>query len=142
MNILLTGGAGYIGSHVCLSLLELGHNITVIDNLSTGNIKLIPPKAAFIECNINDVQIINSLLQKKKFDLLMHFAGFVQVEESVRNPKKYFDNNTENSKILFKRNYVFVRMFKSSRSKCHMKTYISQMIFRKRISRKHIRRHS
>ena len=101
MNTLLTGGAGYIGSNATLALLDAGHEVTIIDDLSTGNIKLIPPKATFIECNINDVQTINSLLQKKKFDLLMHFAGFVQVEESVRNPKKYFDNNTENSKILF-----------------------------------------
>ena len=99
MNTLLTGGAGYIGSNATLALLDAGHEVTIIDDLSTGNIKLIPPKAAFIECNINDVQTINSLLQKKKFDLLMHFAGFVQVEESVRNPKKYFDNNTENAKI-------------------------------------------
>ena len=101
MNTLLTGGAGYIGSNATLALLDAGHEVTIIDDLSTGNIKLIPPKAAFIECNINDVQTINSLLQKKKFDLLMHFAGFVQVEESVRNPKKYFDNNTKNAKILF-----------------------------------------
>ena len=101
MKTLLTGGAGYIGSNAALSLLDEGHEVTIIDDLSTGNKKLVPPKAAFIECNINDSQTINSLLQKEQFDLLMHFAGFVQVEESVRNPKKYFDNNTENAKILF-----------------------------------------
>jgi UDP-glucose 4-epimerase len=101
MKTLLTGGAGYIGSNAALSLLDEGHEVTIIDDLSTGNKKLVPPKAAFIECNINDSQTINSLLQKEQFDLLMHFAGFVQVEESVRNPKKYFKNNTENAKILF-----------------------------------------
>ena len=53
MKILLTGGAGYIGSHAAIALLEGGHKVTVIDNLSTGNKKLIPPSANFINCNIN-----------------------------------------------------------------------------------------
>ena len=101
MHILLTGGAGYIGSHAAIALLEGGHKVTVIDNLSTGNKKLIPPSANFINCNINDVMTISQILQKEKFDALMHFAGYIEVEESVSNPKKYFDNNTKNSKILF-----------------------------------------
>jgi len=101
MKILLTGGAGYIGSHASLALLDAGHQVTIIDNLSTGNKKLIPSNTSFVECNINDTATVSALIQKEKFDALMHFAGFVQVEESVRNPKKYFDNNTENSKILF-----------------------------------------
>lgn len=101
MKILLTGGAGYIGSHASLALLDSGHEVTIIDNLSTGNKKLIPTGASFIECNINDVQIISNLLKRKKFDLLIHFAGYIQVEESVSNPEKYYKNNTENSKILF-----------------------------------------
>ena len=57
MKILLTGGAGYIGSHASLALLDSGHEVTIIDNLSTGNKNLIPINASFIECNINDVQI-------------------------------------------------------------------------------------
>ena len=101
MKILLTGGAGYIGSHAAIALLEDGHKVTVIDNLSTGNKKLIPPSANFVNCNINDVTTISQILQKEKFDALMHFAGYIEVEESVSNPKKYFDNNTKNSKILF-----------------------------------------
>ncbi len=101
MKILLTGGAGYIGSHAAIALLEDGHKVTVIDNLSTGNKKLIPPSANFVNCNINDVTKISEILQKEKFDALMHFAGYIEVEESVSNPKKYFDNNTKNSKILF-----------------------------------------
>ena len=100
MKILLTGGAGYIGSHAALALLDYKHEVTIIDNLSTGNIKLIPPNANFVKCNINDIKIVSSLIQKEKFDALMHFAGYIQVEESVKNPKKYFENNTENSKIL------------------------------------------
>ena len=101
MKILLTGGAGYIGSHASLALLDAGHQVTIIDDLSTGNKKLIPSHATFVECNINDALTVGALLQKEKFDALMHFAGFIQVEESVRNPKKYFDNNTENARILF-----------------------------------------
>ncbi|MDC0192144.1 NAD-dependent epimerase/dehydratase family protein, partial [Alphaproteobacteria bacterium] len=101
MKILLTGGAGYIGSHAAIALLESGHKVTVIDNLSTGNKKLIPPSANFVNCNINDVTTISQILQNEKFDALMHFAGYIEVEESVSNPKKYFDNNTKNSKILF-----------------------------------------
>ena len=66
MNTLLTGGAGYIGSNAALSLLDAGHEVTIIDDLSTGNKKLIPPKAAFIECNINDTQTINSVFSKRK----------------------------------------------------------------------------
>lgn len=101
MKILLTGGAGYIGSHTSLCLLDNGHQVTIIDNLSTGNKRLIPFNANFVECNIEDKKIIANLLQKEKFDVLMHFAGYIQVEESVSNPEKYFKNNTENAKILF-----------------------------------------
>ncbi len=101
MKILLTGGAGYIGSHASLALLDQGHKVTIIDNLSTGNSELIPSAASFIKCDIEDVSKVSKLIKKNSFDVLIHFAGFVQVEESVKNPKKYFLNNTENSKILF-----------------------------------------
>ena len=97
MNILLTGGAGYIGSHVAINLLDAGYKVTIIDDLSTGHQQLIPKKANFIKANINDVNILDTILTKNKFDILMHFAGFIQVEESVKNPKKYFLNNTNNA---------------------------------------------
>ena len=101
MNVLLTGGAGYIGSHAALSLLDSGHDVHIIDNLSTGNEKLIPNNAKFTNCNINDEKIISDLIQSNRFELLMHFAGFIQVEESVRYPDKYFENNTDNAIKLF-----------------------------------------
>jgi len=101
MNILLTGGAGYIGSHAALSLLDSGHKVHIIDNLSTGNEMLIPRSAKFTNCNINDEEVISNLIQSNNFDLLMHFAGFIQVEESVKKPEKYFVNNTNNAIKLF-----------------------------------------
>ena len=101
MNILLTGGAGYIGSHAALSLLDRGHKVHIIDNLSTGNEMLIPKSAKFTNCNINNEEVISSLIQSNNFDLLMHFAGFIQVEESVKQPEKYFENNTNNAIKLF-----------------------------------------
>ena len=88
MEVLVTGGAGYIGSHVALGLIDLGYKVTVTDDLSTGNENLIPAKSEFLNCNINDSEKIESLLKAKKFLALMHFAGIVEVEESVSNPEK------------------------------------------------------
>tara|TARA_Y100001936_G_scaffold164929_1_gene161034 strand:- start:317 stop:1300 length:984 start_codon:yes stop_codon:yes gene_type:complete len=101
MNVLLTGGAGYIGSHAALSLLDKGHKVHIIDDLSTGHESLIPQNAKFTNCNINEESVISNLIKSNKFDLLMHFAGFIQVEESVHQPNKYFENNTDNSIKLF-----------------------------------------
>ena len=101
MKILLTGGAGYIGSHVLLSILENKHDVIVIDDLSTGNKNLIPENIELINANINDSEKISAILSKENFDLLLHFAGFIKVEESVQNPDKYFKNNTENAIKLF-----------------------------------------
>ena len=101
MKILLTGGAGYIGSHVLLSILRNNHDVCIIDDLSTGNKNLIPNNTRHINCNINNEELISNLLQKERFDILLHFAGFIKVEESVKNPDKYFKNNTENAIKLF-----------------------------------------
>jgi len=101
MEVLITGGAGYIGSHVALNLLDAGYEVTIIDDLSTGKKNLIPSKAEFVKTNVNDLEKIGSLLKTKKFVALMHFAGFIEVEESVSYPEKYFENNTTNSIKLF-----------------------------------------
>ncbi len=101
MKVLLTGGAGYIGSHVVLSLLDKGHEVVVIDDLSTGYKRLIPKNVKLYECNINNKDRIEKIISSIKFDLIMHFAGFIKVEESVSNPEKYYENNTDNAIKLF-----------------------------------------
>ena len=102
MNILLTGGAGYIGSHVIFALLDNGHSVSVIDDLSTGHKDLLPDNIQFLECNINNKNKVASLIKQNNFDALMHFAAFIKVEESIKNPEKYFTNNTDNAINLFK----------------------------------------
>ena len=101
-NVLLTGGAGYIGSTVAYNLLDKGHSVTIIDNLITGNKELLPKKAIVKICDISDVRKVNRIVQEGKFDFVMHFAGFIRVEESIKYPKKYLENNFEKSKIFFK----------------------------------------
>ena len=101
-KILLTGGAGYIGSHVCNLLLDNGFEVTVVDNLVTGNEKLISTKAKFINCDISDNKKINSLLENDNFFLVMHFAGLTRVDESIKHPEKYFEYNFEKAKIFLK----------------------------------------
>ena len=105
MKILLTGGAGYIGSHVLLSIIENKHEVIVIDDLSTGNKNLIPENIKLINTNINNSEKISNVLVEENFDLLLHFAGFIKVEESVQNPDKYFKNNTDNAIELFETCY-------------------------------------
>ena len=105
MNVLLTGGAGYIGSHVALKLIEEGHEVSIVDNLTTGSENLIPKQASFLKCNINNKEKISNLLKNNKFDAIMHFAAFIQVEESVKNPNKYFENNKDNTINFFETCY-------------------------------------
>ena len=114
LKILLTGGAGYIGSHVAHLLIDKGHSVTNIDSLITGNKRIIPKKAKLFICDIADKKKIRKILMNKKFDLVMHFAGLIRVEESVKKPKKYFNFNYKKAKIFldmcFKNNikkYIF-----------------------------------
>lgn len=90
-NILVTGGAGFIGSHVADAYIAAGHRVTVIDNLSTGNRAFVNPKADFFECDINDARVA-TLFTKKRFDIVNHHAAQVDVRISVGDP--YFDATT------------------------------------------------
>ena len=100
MKVLVTGGAGYIGSHVCNALLDIGYEVTVIDSLVTGNKNLIPKKAQLIISDIADEKKIENIITKKKFDIVMHFAGLIRVDESVKEPQKYHKFNYEKAKTF------------------------------------------
>lgn len=102
MNILITGGAGYIGSNVAFLLIDKGHKVTIIDNLVTGTEKVIPKEANFLNADISDIKKVTKLLQSNSFNLVMHFAGLVRVEESIKYPEKYNLYNIEKAKIFFK----------------------------------------
>ena len=100
LNILVTGGAGYIGSHVAHLLLDNDYNVTIIDNLITGNRQLIPKKADFFDCDISDQKEVSKIINQKKFELVMHFAGLIRVDESVKEPDKYYEFNYEKAKVF------------------------------------------
>ena len=93
MKILVTGGAGYIGSHMALNLLDSGHSVTVIDDLSNGNKELIPKEADFLHAQVGDIRKIEREIDLKKYDAAIHFAAKISVEESTQDPISYFKNN-------------------------------------------------
>ena len=99
-NILLTGGAGYIGSHVAHLLIDKGYAVTVIDNLITGNKDLIPKEAVLEICDISNINKVSKIIKNNKFDLVMHFAGLIRVDESILYPEKYNNFNFEKGKIF------------------------------------------
>jgi len=99
-NILLTGGAGYIGSHIAHDLIDRGFDVTILDNLTNGSTKFIPKKAKFIKTDIGNLSFVSKILNKNKFDALIHLAAYISVDESVKHPKKYMANNYEKSKKL------------------------------------------
>ncbi len=100
MKILVTGGAGYIGSFMVNTLIDHGNEVTVIDNLERGHRWAINDKAEFIKGNILDSELMNSIFSKNKFDGVIHFAGLISMEESVKNPQLYFQNNVQGSTNL------------------------------------------
>ena len=100
-KILITGGAGYIGSSVANFLIDRGIKVTIIDNLITGNINFIPKKAQFEKCDIDNKKEISRILRENKYDVVLHFAGLIRVDESVKKPKKYFNYNYEKAKKFF-----------------------------------------
>jgi UDP-glucose 4-epimerase len=99
-NILITGGAGYIGSHVSYLLIEKGYNVTIIDSLITGNKYLVPNEASLKICDIADVKKVTEILKSKKFNAVMHFAGLISVDESIKFPERYIEFNYEKAKVF------------------------------------------
>ncbi len=99
-TILVTGGAGYIGSHAVLALQDAGWPVAVIDNLVTGFRWAVPDNVPFYEGNVADDALIAKIAEEQNIGAIMHFAGSVVVPESVENPLKYYDNNSAKSRSL------------------------------------------
>ena len=100
MSILVTGGAGYIGSHTVYKLIEEGRDVVIIDSLETGYIEAVHPKARFYKGDIRDKEFPNSVFSKEHIDAVIHFAANSLVGESMKNPLKYYDNNLYGTKVL------------------------------------------
>jgi len=96
MKILVTGGAGYIGSHMVRTLGEKGHEVVVLDNLSTGFREAVL-YGRLVVADLADTAILDELIRVEKFDVVAHFAAYIVVDESVREPAKYYRNNLVNS---------------------------------------------
>jgi len=99
-KILVTGGAGYIGSHTVRELLKNGYEVLVIDNLSSGKLQNIPEAAQFLEGDLADTNFLKDVFASERIYAVMHFAASIEVEESVREPQKYLHNNTLNTANL------------------------------------------
>ncbi|TCG11602.1 UDP-glucose 4-epimerase GalE [Mycoplasma todarodis] len=94
MKVVVTGGAGYIGSHAVYALIEKGYEVVIIDNLSRGYKENVHPEAKFYEVDLRDVEEVKNVFDKEgKIDGIMHFAGYIVVPESVEKPLMYFNNN-------------------------------------------------
>jgi UDP-glucose 4-epimerase len=100
MGVLVTGGAGFIGSHMALELLDAGEDVLVLDNLSTGFRWAVPADAKFVEGDVGDHNLVRRLLLRNKIDAIIHFAGSIVVPESVADPLAYYLNNTCKSRSL------------------------------------------
>ncbi len=100
MTILVTGGAGYIGSHVALACLDAGRNVLVVDDLSSGRRELAPRAAAFAALDVANVARMTQLMQTHNVEAVIHLAASVVVPESVADPIKYYRQNTEKTLAL------------------------------------------
>ncbi|MEM9222829.1 MAG: UDP-glucose 4-epimerase GalE [Pseudomonadota bacterium] len=95
--VLVTGGAGYIGSHVALALLDAGYNVVVLDNLATGFASAVPSAATFRQGDIADCQLVSQIIHTHNIDSVIHLGGSLLVGESSVDPLKYFENNVGGS---------------------------------------------
>jgi UDP-glucose 4-epimerase len=100
MSVLVTGGAGYIGSHMALELLDAGEAVIVLDNLSTGLAWTVPKGAIFVEGDVGDQALVRRILHTHSVTSIIHFAGSVVVPDSVADPLGYYLNNTVKSRSL------------------------------------------
>jgi UDP-glucose 4-epimerase len=114
LSILVTGGAGYIGSHAVYALLDRGEPVVVLDNLSTGLRAQVGEKAAFIQGDVADAGLVKQIIAEHQVNAVIHFAGSIVVPESVADPLGYYENNVVKSRTLLEtcveagvRNFIF-----------------------------------
>ena len=114
MTVLVTGGAGYIGSHMVLELVDSGEDVVVLDNLSTGRRWAVAEQATVIVGDTGDQPLLDQVIRKYGIDSIIHFAAAIVVPDSIRDPLVYYKNNTANSRTLIEcavkggvRNFIF-----------------------------------
>jgi UDP-glucose 4-epimerase len=114
MAVLVTGGAGYIGSHMVLELLDIGETVVVLDDLSTGFRATVPQDATFVTGDAGDEALVSRLIDEHRIDSILHFAAKIVVPESVADPLAYYFNNTVKSRTLIEtavrrgvKNFIF-----------------------------------
>jgi UDP-glucose 4-epimerase len=100
MNILITGGAGYIGSATAEACIQAGHRVTVYDSLVTGHRAAVPEGAAFFQADLSDSQALVETFSNQKFDAILHFAAFIEAGESMKDPGRFYSNNVTNALTL------------------------------------------
>lgn len=100
MHILVTGGAGYIGSFMTKKLLDIGYKVTVVDSLEKGHVESIDKRAKFEQGDLKNTSFVENIFRKESFDAVLHFAGYISVEESTKYPQKYYLNNIKGSENL------------------------------------------
>ena len=124
MDVLVTGGAGYIGSHTCIELLGAGHNVIVVDNLSNSSYEALRrveeitgQRVKFHQIDICDREALETVFRGNSIDAVIHFAGLKAVGESVEKPYMYYHNNVHGTLVLcdvMSRHEVFNLVFSSS----------------------------
>jgi UDP-glucose 4-epimerase len=114
MTVLVTGGAGYIGSHMVLELLDAGEKVVVLDDLSTGFRWAVPGDATFVNGDTGDQALVSRLLAEHSIESILHFAAKIVVPESVTDPLAYYLNNTVKTRVLIEaavkggvKNFIF-----------------------------------
>lgn len=103
MRILVTGGAGYIGSATTAHLLQAGHEVTVYDNLYRGHQAAVPAEAKFVRGDIGNADSLDAIFQSNNFDAVIHFAALIEAGESMQQPAKYIHANVVNSSVLLEK---------------------------------------
>ena len=103
MHVLVTGGAGFIGSHTVDLLISEGYQVTVIDSLEKGHREAVHPDAAFVQGDCGDQKLLDQLFASKRFDAVLHFAAFIEAGESMVHPGRFFVNNTSKALALLDR---------------------------------------